>query len=208
MLRDSAVGLITQRLGNRSDLTAHAIAEMQLVQTELEGGELLPWFLTSPITGVDTIPGDERVALPADFLREMEEDETSLWRHSGTELIELPKEDYSRLVAKYGQGLGAPMKYAVTGGYLRLRPIPDTYYTLSMIYYQKDPVLDSNIENNWLREVPDLLIAITGQRLAAYTQNANVIALFQSDEVKARNRLIIMDTARKEASRRRSMGED
>lgn len=208
MLRDSAVGLITQRLGNRADLAAHAVLEMQLVQTELEGGELLPWFLTSPITGVDTIPNDERVALPTDFLREMEEDETSLWRHSGDERVELPKEDYSRLVAKYGQGAGAPLKYAVVGGYLRLRPVPDDYYTLSMIYYQKDAVLDSNIENGWLREVPDLLIAITGQRLAAYTQNANVIALFQNDEVKARNRLIIMDTARKEASRRRSMGED
>ena len=55
--------------------------------------------------------------------------------------------------------LGKPVNYTVLGSEIQLAPIPDTAYTLQMLYYSKPTVLsDSNASNTFLVNNPDALL--------------------------------------------------
>src|SRR5688572_12731232 len=99
MTRDEAVALIAFRLGDRTDLNDRIIAEMRLAQTELELGPTLPWFLLTEMATATLYEGDDTMALPADFLREVDEDESALWFYkvdadSDYQWVEVPKKGF------------------------------------------------------------------------------------------------------------------
>ena len=209
MFRDVARARIQQTLGFRSDKETEIVAALQDAQVMLERGATLPWFLQSEVASIITVDGEERVPLPTDFLREWEDD--PLWYFvAGTggdadTWTELAKDDLALLRSKY-PGEGAPKAYALDVKYFRIFPTPDDTYTLKMIYFKKDAVLTTNIENQWLTNFPYLMIGEAGMLLAAGLRDANAVTIFQRWTDEGRARMLVENEARMHASHAYVMG--
>ncbi len=209
MFRDVARARIQQTLAFRTDKETEIIAALQDAQVMLERGAELPWFLLSEVASITTTDGEERMALPTDFLREWEDD--PLWYFvagSGGDAdtwTELAKDDLALLRSKY-PGEGAPVAYALDVKYFRIFPTPDDTYTLKMMYFKADAVLTTNIENQWLTYFPHLVIGEAGQLLATGLRDKDAIAIFQKWIDEGRNRMLIENEARMHASHGYTMG--
>lgn len=202
MLRSTAVSLIAQRLGNRTDLDARIITEMQLVQSTLEEDPtILPWFLITPIARIECRAGDDRLPLPTNFI--MEHEHGSFWRYDSTaedKWIEMKKGTMDRLKEEY-TGSGPPERYTLVGNTFRLFPTPDIVYEFRMLYHSRDEVLTSDIENRWLRYAPELIISETGKVISSYIEQTNAFKLFKESASNAKARLLAMNIARNMANR-------
>ncbi len=204
MTRDEAVALLNARLkrGSNTSLDSTIITEMKLVQSRFEGAAELPWFLlTTDYVPLTTTANDDKVAISADFLREFEDD--GLWVYAAENWVPLIKDTLNAIVNYYtGEGATLPRAYDLVHGYFRLRPIPDAVYSLRYIYYKKDTVLSTNVENQWLKYAADLVIAETGWVVATYvTRDKEAAAAFASDREIALDRVWRENEARKHAKR-------
>lgn len=202
MTRDEAVSIIKGRLARWNDtvLTNHIIVELKQAQQRAEMDATLPWFLLTESSYAATVVDEERVEVPADFLREAEEDALWLEATDGT-WVQLKKDDYASIRNRWTES-DQPRRYALVGEYFRLRPVPDAVYNLHMIYYGKDAVLSTNIENKWLLHTPELLIADAGAIIAArYVRNEPAAAEFRADYQRARTQMMTMNQARLDANR-------
>lgn len=209
MFRDVARARIQQTLGFRGDKETEIIAALQDAQVMLERGATLPWFLLSEVASISTSDGEERMALPTDFLREWEDD--PLWYFTaGTggdpdAWTELAKDDLALLRKRY-PGEGAPVAYALDVKYFRIFPTPDDTYTLKMMYFKADAILTTNIENQWLTYFPYLVIGEAGILIAAGLRDANALAVFQKWTDEGRERMFVENEARMHASHGYTMG--
>lgn len=209
--------LLMSRLGNRTEagLRATCLLEMKLFQqTKLERGLTMPWFILSETASATTTAGERRVGLPDDFLREDYEARVYLITEAGGK-IELEKGEYSELVAMEDsseneeESEGQPTHYSLKGGYFHLFPTPDQVYTVQFKYYasQAVPADTTGSENAWFENVPDLIIAAVGVIVAGqHIQDPEKVAMFAAQEQEARTRMALVETAREEAGRNRSMG--
>jgi len=218
MDRDAAVAIIKDRLkrGASTTIDADIVTEMQFVQENiLEGNPWLPWFLLSEFISVDTIADENRIAVPADvsftgndFLREYEEG--ALWRVDasvGSGKVLLEKDFYDALDGAYSS-TGKPVKYSLDGEYFRLFPTPDGVYTLKTRAYLRAAVLSTNVENSWLKYASDWLISETAAIIAGeYLRDDKAEARQQANATRARNRLMVVDEARKQANLEPNMGD-
>lgn len=203
MLRDDLYTLVSQRLGNRSDLIDRMGTEVQLIQSlTLERNSWLPWFLTNLDTAQVTTVGDSAVPLPLDFLAE--DDEQTFWI-TAEESFPLKKMSYDDMVKRY-PGSGVPRAYAQVGEGYVFGPIPDAVYPMTIRYYAADEDLSTNIENKWLKYASDLVAAELGVRMARthmqYEELAQAITL---DARAAWKRLYDVHTAYMENGRERIM---
>ena len=73
MTRDEGVALIQEQMSFRTTLSSNIITAMQLAQTQLEIQPTKPWFLVSEDAYVTTTSGEQRIAIPTDFLEEIDE---------------------------------------------------------------------------------------------------------------------------------------
>jgi hypothetical protein len=212
MLRDDAIDEIRESLGFRGPtfLPATIVNALKEAQRKLELRPLLPWFLRTEISSVLTTAGEERLGLPADFIRE--DEETALWYFDAAAVndedkwTELIKDDSSVLRKRYPTP-GIPKAYSIHGDYFRLFPTPDAAYTLKLSYYQKAEVLDTNIENVWLANSSDLLIGEAGKRVAAKLRDADAIAIFKDMIAEGQAQLLIDTEARRHENTRYIIGE-
>lgn len=206
MLRSAAVSVIANRLGQRTDLDSQIIAEMQLAQVRLEHKPELPWFLLKASSALATTATSREVTLPTDFLREDEDGTIWLTTTAGT-LVKLVKDDYDKLLdSTWLDEEGQPSHFALKGGKWYMFPEPQLVYALSTFYYGKATVLSTDIENSWLANAPELLIAETGLRVARFLRDPEYVSLFQSDITEATRDLITENEARKQAAREAYMG--
>lgn len=202
MDRDTAVTILKGRLARWNDtvLTNYIIAELKAAQARAELHVTLPWFLLTESTYTTTTIDDERVELPSDFLREAEEDAFWLTDADGNE-VELRKDDYNGIKNRWPDS-GQPRRYALVGRYFRLRPVPDLAYTVRMIYYGKDAILTTNIENKWLEHAPEVLIAEAGHIIASrYVRNDVAANEFKVDVIRAWKDVDVANQARLDANR-------
>lgn len=212
MNRAAAVAQIQRLLGMRSDLETEIIQALQDAQVDLENEPTLPWFLVSEVSSVTTTPTESRVPLPVDFIREAEdEDGGGLYLFDSTadedeQWIKLEKATLNELRLAYQSTDGEPEAYALDDEYFRLAPIPDDTYTLKMVFYQKDDLLDTNIENKWLEKAPELIIGIAGRKMAEAIRDAGALQTFANMEARGRKRLEDFAVARQEEGRTRQMG--
>jgi len=182
--RDTIVSDIQIELG-WLDIKATEIENaLKRAQEKYETGSLpeLPWFLISEIVTSETTADEERLAVPSDFLRE--HDDGTLWRFDSSadeedQWINLPKSDYDELVKTYGSSTDKPLYYALIGDYFRLKPTPDAVYPIKMLYYAKDTVLNSNIENDWLKYAPEVLQGEAGRRMALAFRDKGAMEYFE-----------------------------
>lgn len=223
MTRDEAITLVLSRSQRSGDTSLQTSCELEMkavIEQTLEGAATLPWFLLSEFLTVTTAIGEERILLPQnvggvtgrDFLREHET--CSLWvmPEGGTKWKELIKDDYDALYNTYGGGTdsyGEPSHYSLDNDYFYLKPTPDKEYQLRIRVYLRDTPLTSNIENRWLKNAADVVIAETGIVIAGnYIQNPEIEARFQRDLAKANDRLWRFHEAREHANRSYSMGDE
>ena len=209
MTRDEAVLRTQTALGFRTDKATEIITALQDAQLEAERGPELPWWLVTEVASRDTVIDEERIPLPTDFLREYEGG--ALWYFDGAATKpedvwrELIKETVDELRVTF-PGEGTPCAYALDECYFRIFPTPDAIYTLKMRYYKQAVALDSNIENDWLKHEPFLLIGKAGQRIAAGLRDANAVQIFQQYELEAFQRMLRETRAREDANSNYVMG--
>lgn len=208
MLRDDARSRIQNTLAFRTDKATEIVNALQDAQVILEQSSELPWFLKTEVSTISTTKDEERVTIPTDFLREWEED--PLWYFNASaddedKWVELAKEDLSFLRGAY-PGAGAPIAYALDEKYFRIFPTPDEIYPLKTIYYGKAAILSSNIENDWLKHFPYLMIGEAGRLFAPGLRDKAALTQFTQWALEGRALLRVSNEARMHSGRRYIMG--
>lgn len=211
MTRDEAVAMIKMQLGFRQNQDANIVLCMKLAQTQLEARPTKPWFLLGEDSYKRTTADEDRLVLPTDFLQEV--DDGTLYYvpddADGTEdHVLLVKDEYDVLKKEYAETEpGAPEAYAIIGSYFRLFPTPDDDYLIRMLYFKKDTVLDTNVENGWLKYAPMLMMGKAGQLIAGGPlRDADALKVFQSWEAEGGLTLAGQEVARSVTNRRLQMG--
>ncbi len=191
MTRDEGVALIQEQLGFRSDLSTNIITNLKFAQSTLERSPVKPWFLITEDAYIRTIAADDRVPVPSDFLQET--DQAVLHYVPDTVSEETPereliKDDYDTLRINYKDlttgttKTGSPEAYCLMGEYFRIFPTPDDDYLLRQIYYASDTDLSSNIENQWMKYFPLLLIGKAGKQIASALRDGGALQTFSAWE--------------------------
>ena len=154
----------------RSDLTSVIpdfirLAEIRL-QRELRTRQMLK-SATATMTGADSTVG-----LPTDFL---EMRDLYISGNPRASLSYLTPSSFSR-DARADES-GKPFYYTIIGSEMQFAPVPDSEYTLDMLYYYKPTVLsDSNSSNAFLANYPDALLYGTLAQAEPYLMNDPRIA--------------------------------
>lgn len=212
MTGQHVLDMLMARLGNRTEAALRANVLLEMIQFQaitMEKGPYLPFFLLvneEPLT----VTADVRaVALPSDFLRELEEDSLFILDDNSVPQP-MVKGSYDELAAHHGLDADStlPLDYCIRGTDILLFPKSSVARTLQLSYFASDAVpADTTTENLWLKYASDLLLAGTGEIVAGqYLQNSELSVIFAGQKMAAQDRLVRDDTARQEAARSREMG--
>lgn len=178
MTRDEAVTRIQEGLGFRTDRATTIIARLQEAQRNLERGKTLPKFLLVEDQTLSYLTGTSTVDLPDNFLRRADKDLRYLPSTSDRYQF-VPWKSFDDAYKAYANSDPAGPKVAVLrNDSIYFFPAADRDYTLYWTYYIKDEILDTNIENIWLANAPDLLIGFAGARMARDLRNKSAESLF------------------------------
>lgn len=215
MTRDEAIALMQIQLGFRTDQSTNLVTCLKAAQTQLEGQPTKPWFLISEDSYAFTEDGEQRIALPTDFLQEVDEavlryvpDEDDDDDDDTSNEVDLVKEAYDVLRKNYSEDVsGPPEAYALVGEYFRIFPTPDDVYRIRMIYYKRDTVLSSNVENGWLKWIPYLIMGKAGLLLSqGGLRDSGASAVFQNWEAQGSLALHSQNVAREMGNRDLQVG--
>lgn len=136
----------------RSDLTAMIPDFIRLAELRLQRDLRIRQMLT--VAQASTTGGVSTVGIPSDFL-EMR-DIHIVANPVRTLSYETPNSFYRNTRSAES---GVPNAYTVLSDVMQFAPIPDSTYTLQMLYYAKPPVLsDTNASNVFLANTPDALL--------------------------------------------------
>jgi len=204
MIKSRIVSSIKNRLGSRddTDLDAMIDIELDLAQMQLEQDKTLPWFLWAEMN-LHTKTNSQEISLPCDFITFGDED-GGVWYND-------EKCDWRTRVdlETWFEGqTGSPSHVHVTAEKAYVYPIPDGVYRLVLrgFFADKAPSeVDTGSENLWMKFAPDALIAKTGAVVARYVKDAQAVAEFAADLVRAEARLLIITTMKAEEGRDRFM---
>lgn len=149
----------------RSDLTSVIPDFIRLAETRLQRDIRTRQMLV--VATASTTGGDSTVGLPTDFLemRDIHLNTTPVT----TLRYKAPNSFYETSRATES---GKPVDYTVLGSEMQLAPIPDTSYTLQMLYYGKPTVLSDSIASNvFLANYPDALLYASLAEAEPYLMN-------------------------------------
>lgn len=212
MTRDEAVTLMKQIMGFRKTLDTECQIALRAVQNKLELGLIKPWWMVAENHTIRTDDsGEQRIALPDGFIEETDDDvltyiPDTVEGGSPTE-VPLIKDDYKALRHAYRASSAAPPEaYALHGKYVWVFPVPDDMYQLRWTFYKRDTTLTSNIENNWLKYVPELLIGEAGLMIATAVRDAEAKAEFTRLKQEGLIMLAGHEASRESANRVYQMG--
>ena len=207
MIRDKVVELLGWRLGNRKDMATRALSEMVLVQsTVLEGHHWFPWFLQKDLVGVSTAATVGTIALPTDYLGQIEG--RGLWiTLPNGQLKKLVLGDYEELLAKY-PGSSIPEAWCIEDSFIHIFPTPDAVYPVNWRYFARDIDMSlDNVETKWLKYAADLVLACVGRQLAEkHIQNPTLAQAFGQEIEPAWDRLAKQETVQQDTNRNSYMG--
>lgn len=211
-----ALNMVMARLAGRINTTlrANLLLEMNRLQAQdLEQGDLLPWFLIKVKSDLALTPGDRALAVPTDFLRELEEDVLIEIQDSTGVWNSMTKRTYEDNLVQYDDADTSelPRYYSLVGAQLLTFPIPTVASAVRLRYFAAQPaVADTGTTptNQWLLQASDLLIAETCVIAASLyvREDADKVMMFQAFAAKARKRINDSNVARAEANLNRTMG--
>lgn len=202
--------LIMARM-NRTNTTLRAKVLLEMIQFQkltLEKGAELPDFLIVHDASITLTAGNRQFTLPADFLRELDEDET-LWIVDDVgEYQPMLKCGFDDPQFTRSDTGSLPLKYVIQGLYGYTLPQPTVNRTLKMDYYGTGgTITDDANETVWLKHASDLIIGGAGTIVnALYVKDPDAATFFAGLTAQATTRLLTEQTAREEAGRSRRMG--
>lgn len=205
-----ALTLLMNRLTrSNTALRAKILLEMNHYQeTELEGGEVLPDQLILRDVTVALTANNRRFTLPADFLQELDEDETLWILDDDSEYQPMTKVGFDDAEFTLTDTGELPLKYSIEGLYGYTFPIPTVDRTLKLAYYAaQSDIEDAATTNVWLTYYSDLLIGGTGLIVTStIIKDPEAAAIFAGMQARGHQRLVNKVAARQEAGRSRRMG--
>ena len=138
----------------RTDLTSQIPLFIQLAENRLRRDVRIRPMLK--VVTTETTANDPTVSLPSDFLemRDMHIDANPIH----TLIYQNPSNFFRNTKAGTLTG-GYPNNYTIMGSEFQFAPIPDSNYTLKMVYYAAPTYLSSTVSSNvFLANCPDLLL--------------------------------------------------
>lgn len=221
MKRDAAALLVAQRLGgNRTDLTDRILSEFLLCQERYENEAFVPWFCYKDRTlDPALLSGEHSVVLPPDFIR-FDEEMDGIYHQpvAGGRWVKVKVRTWQEANETYPQGAtntdagitpGCPKFAALRETTLEFFPTAGQDYPIRLFYYAKQAVLESNVENTWLKHATDLFVADTCIALSQHivSEESNV-GMFQQEVKRAWARLHTATEARLHSARDYELGGD
>lgn len=149
----------------RSDLTSVIPDFIRLAEERLRRDIRTRQMLI--VATASTTGGSSKVGLPTDFLemRDIHINTTPVT----TLRYKAPNSFYE--TARVTES-GKPLDYTILGADIQVAPIPDTAYTLQMLYYGKPTLLsDTNASNVFLANYPDALLYASLAEAEPYLMN-------------------------------------
>ena len=149
----------------RSDLTTQIPDFITLAETRLRRDLRIRQMLSS--TTLTCTSGTATVNIPSDFL------EVKDFVVTGNPVMPLNYESPS-LFSRNSRSMdaGKPLNYTVLATTFKLAPIPDSNYTLSLVYSIAPPFLSTlNTSNTFLTVCPDLLLYASLLEAEPYLMN-------------------------------------
>lgn len=199
-----------QQMGFRSDQATNLILYLKLAQQQLELEPPKPWFLISETLSSVTEADQPRVLIPTTMLEEYDDGALFYVPDSGDDEdknLELRKDEYDVLIRNYKDSeTGPPEAYALRGNYFYIFPTPDDVYNLKVLIYAQDTILDSNIENKWLKYAPMLIMGKTLQLISGAPRDKDAKAIGQDWERQGRLALAAQIESRDLANQALQMG--
>jgi len=136
----------------RSDLTDQIPTFIQFAEYRLRRELRIRQMLKSVTTA--TVASDSTVELPSDFL---EVRDFFVVGNPAQALSYASPSAFTRSTRNTESG--KPLSYTILANEFQLAPIPDTAYTVKLLYYSAPTLLsDSNSSNAFLANTPDLLV--------------------------------------------------
>ena len=136
----------------RSDLTVQIPDFIQLAEIRLRRDLRIRQMLKSSVTS--TTGSDQTVFLPIDFLQLRD----LFIVTNPIQPLEYMTPSVFNRNARVTES-GKPVNYTIIANEFKLAPVPDSDYTLRMLYYYSPELLtDSNPSNMFLSTCPDLLL--------------------------------------------------
>jgi hypothetical protein len=175
----------------RTDLTTQIPLFIQLAENRLRR-DLRTRPMLKVVTTLTTA-SDPTVALPSDFLemRDLHIESSPIQ----TLVYQNPSNFYRNTKASTSDS-GAPKFYTVMGSEFQFAPIPDSAYTLKMVYYAAPSYLSSTVSSNvFLANSPDLLLYASLGEAEPYLMNDARIATWAQLYDRGLNSLTVSDSA-------------
>ena len=128
------------------------------------------------VATADTTAGDATVSLPSDFVAMKD---LHLQGNPPQTIKFLSTSNFFRNAHSSTSGL--PNRYTLLGAEFQFAPIPDSVYTLQMVYFYKPEYLSgTNSSNLWLADTPDLLLYAALGEAEPYLMNDERLATWAS----------------------------
>ena len=175
----------------RTDLTSQIPLFIQLAENRLRRDLRIRPMLK--VVTTLTTASDPTVALPSDFLemRDLHIESSPIQ----TLVYQNPSNFYRNTKASTADS-GAPKFYTVMGSEFQFAPIPDSAYTLKMVYYAAPSYLSSSVTSNvFLANSPDLLLYASLGEAEPYLMNDARIATWAGMYDRGLNSLTVSDSA-------------
>ena len=136
----------------RSDLTVQIPDFIRLAEIRLRRDLRIRQMMSAATT--TTVGGDATVALPSDFL---EVRDLVVQTNPVRPVNYISPSVFSRNARVTESGV--PLDYTILATEFKFAPVPDTNYTIEIVYYAAPPFLtSSNSSNVFLANCPDLLL--------------------------------------------------
>jgi hypothetical protein len=178
----------------RTDLTTQIPDFITLAENRLRRDLRLRQMIK--VVTAPTTAGDSTVALPSDFLemRDIHIESNPIQ----TVIYQNPSNFFRNSNVTTS---GMPSYYTVTGSEFQFAPIPDSAYTLKMIYYAAPTYLSSSVSSNvFLATCPDLLLYASLGEAEPYLMNDARVATWAALYDKGLTSLTISDDAGEQPS--------
>jgi hypothetical protein len=180
----------------RTDLTSQIPLFIQMAENRLRRDLRIRPMLK--VVTTLTTASDATVAIPSDFLemRDMHIDASPIH----TMIYQNPSNFFRNTKAGTSDS-GYPLNYTIMGSEFQFAPIPDSAYTLKMVYYAAPSYLSStNSSNIFLANCPDLLLYASLGEAEPYLMNDARIQTWASLYDRGLNSLTISDDASEQPS--------
>tara|TARA_R110000868_G_scaffold111719_1_gene301411 strand:- start:435 stop:1058 length:624 start_codon:yes stop_codon:yes gene_type:complete len=158
----------------RTDLTVQIPEFIRLAENRLVRDLRIRQMLK--VATAETTAGEPVVALPSDFIAMKD---LHLQGNPPQTIKFLSTSNFFRNAQTAVSGL--PTRYTLLGAEFQFAPIPDSKYTLQMVYFYQPEYLSDTVSSNlWLAETPDLLLYAALGEAEPYLMNDERLATWAS----------------------------